>query len=48
MTNREIIARAHVEPKFRTDLLKELLRLAIAQDPKLLTKALQKLEEKHK
>jgi hypothetical protein len=48
MTNREVIAKAHSDPAFRKDLLKELMRIAIAEDPHLLTKALLKLEEKYK
>jgi hypothetical protein len=43
MTNAEIIARAHVDSAFRTALLKELLRIAVAEDPNILTKALLKL-----
>ena len=46
MTNAEVIARAHADPAFRTALLKELLRIAVAEDPMLLTKALLKLEKK--
>jgi hypothetical protein len=43
-----IMERAHVEPKFRVELMKELLRIAIKADPDLLDKALQKLAEQHK
>jgi hypothetical protein len=46
MTNKEIIARAHVDPAFRTALLKELLRIAVSEDPMLLAKAILKLESK--
>jgi len=46
MSNKEIIAKAHANPAFRTALLKELLRIAVAEDPQLLTKALLKLEKK--
>lgn len=46
--HKEIIARAHVEPEFRLALLKELVRLAVAADPDLLDKALNKLETKIK
>jgi hypothetical protein len=46
MTNKEVIARAHVDPAFRTALLKELLRIAVAEDPMILSKALLKLENK--
>jgi hypothetical protein len=44
--HKDIMLRAHSDPKFRVELLKELLRLAIKADPELLEKALNKLESK--
>jgi hypothetical protein len=44
--HQEILNRAHLDPKFRLSLLKELLRLAVARDPELLDKALEKVESK--
>jgi hypothetical protein len=46
MTNKEIIERARVESTFRTTLLKEMLRIAVTEDPDLLTKALLKMDIK--
>ena len=48
MTNKEILAKAKVDPSFRTALLKELLRIALVEDPNLLTKALLKFDAKLK
>lgn len=41
-----IMERAHVDPKFRVDLMKELLRIAIKANPDFLDEALAKLEKK--
>ena len=41
----DILDRAHADPKFRLNLLKELMRLAIKADPDLLEKAMNKLEQ---
>ena len=41
-----IMERAHNDPKFRTELMKELIRLAIKANPDLLDEALLKLEQK--
>jgi len=43
-----IIERAHKNKSFRDELLKELLRIAIANDPELLEKAVAKVEKKIK
>ena len=41
-----IIERAHKDHTFCKALLKELLRLAIAEDPDLLEKAMKKIDKK--
>lgn len=43
---KEIIERAHRDPVFRMELLKELLREAIKNDPDLLEKTVEKLDAK--
>lgn len=43
-----ILARAKGDPAFRLALLKELVRLAVDGDPKIVVKALQRLEAKTK
>ena len=43
-----IIARAHTDKTFRDELLKELLRLAVASDPELLEKAVIRIEKRSK
>ena len=43
-----IIERAHKDQAFCKALLKELLRLAIAEDPDLLEKAVARVEKKSK
>ena len=40
-----IIARAHAEPVFCKNLLKELIRLAVTADPDVLEKALKKIQK---
>lgn len=42
--HKSAMERAHEDPKFRTALLKELIRIAMAADPKLLDKALDNLK----
>ena len=39
------MTRAHTDKEFRTELLKELLRLAVASDPELLEKAVARVEK---
>lgn len=43
-----IMTRAHADKEFRTELLKELLRLAVAADPELLEKAVARVEKRSK
>ena len=43
-----IMTRAHSDKEFRTELLKELLRLAVASDPELLEKAVARVEKRSK
>ena len=42
--HKEILERAHQDPTFRLALLKELMRLAVKNDPELLDKALARIE----
>jgi len=46
--HKQIIERAHLDKEFRVELLKELLRIAVAQDTELLDKAVAKIEAKKK
>ena len=46
--HKAIIERAHLDPEFRTELLKELLRMAVASDSELLDKAVKRIEDRHK
>jgi hypothetical protein len=41
-----IVERARRDPKFRLELLKELIRMAVRADPELLDRALEKIESK--
>lgn len=43
-----IMKRAHADVEFRTELLKELIRMAVANDVDLLEKAVARLEKKTK
>jgi restriction endonuclease Mrr len=43
-----IMKRAHADKEFRTELLKELLRLAVSADPELLERAVARVEKRSK
>ena len=45
-TNKEVLAQAKKDPRYRLDLLKELMRIAVAEDPDILTKAQLNMEAK--
>lgn len=48
MSNKEIILRAKNDPVFRMQFLKELVRMAVANDPDLISKVIFKIENKPK
>ena len=41
-----VIARAHTDPVFCKELVKELVRLAVMEDPDILEKAIKRLKDK--
>ena len=41
-----VIARAHTDPVYCKELVKELVRLAVMEDPDILEKAIKRLKDK--